>query len=35
MISADDIAKSILWTCQQPQHICIREVVLASTKQQR
>ena len=31
VISVDDMAKAILWIYQQPQHICIRDMVIAPT----
>ncbi|MCU1732070.1 MULTISPECIES: SDR family oxidoreductase [unclassified Pseudomonas] len=34
VLSAEDVAGSILWAYQQPQHVCIREIVLAATRQQ-
>lgn len=34
VLNADDVAKSILFAYQQPQSVCIREIVLAATKQQ-
>ena len=34
VISADDVARSILFAYQQPQNVCIREIVIAATKQQ-
>lgn len=33
VISADDVARSIVFAYQQPQNICIREIVIAATKQ--
>lgn len=30
-INAEDMAKTILWIYQQPQHICIRDMVIAPT----
>lgn len=33
-ILADDIARSTLFAYQQPQNVCIRELVIAATKQQ-
>ena len=34
VLSAEDVAGSILWAYRQPQHVCIREIVLAATRQQ-
>lgn len=34
VISADDIARSTLFVYQQPQNVCIRELVVAATRQQ-
>lgn len=34
VLSAADVAGSIVWAYQQPQHVCIREIVLAATAQQ-
>ena len=34
VLRADDVARSVLFTYQQPQNVCIREVVLAATRQQ-
>jgi NADP-dependent 3-hydroxy acid dehydrogenase YdfG len=31
LISIDEIAKTILWIYEQPQHICIRDIVIAPT----
>lgn len=31
LISVEDMAKAILWIYQQPQHICIRDMVIAPT----
>lgn len=31
LISVEDMAKTILWIYQQPQHICIRDMVIAPT----
>lgn len=31
VISVEDMAKAILWIYQQPQHICIRDMVIAPT----
>jgi NADP-dependent 3-hydroxy acid dehydrogenase YdfG len=31
MISAEDFAKTVLWIYQQPQNICIRDLVIAPT----
>ncbi len=33
-IHSDDIARSVVFAYQQPQNVCIREIVLAPTKQQ-
>lgn len=34
VISADDIARTVLFAFQQPQGVCIREIVVAATRQQ-
>lgn len=34
VLSADDVARAILYTYEQPQGVCIREIVLAATRQQ-
>ena len=34
VLSADDVAGAIAYAYQQPQHVCIREIVLAATRQQ-
>lgn len=34
VINADDIARSALFVYQQPQNVCIREIVIAATRQQ-
>ena len=31
LISVDEMAKTILWIYEQPQHICIRDIVIAPT----
>jgi NADP-dependent 3-hydroxy acid dehydrogenase YdfG len=31
LISIDEMAKTILWIYEQPQHICIRDIVIAPT----
>lgn len=33
-LSAEDIARSICFAYQQPQHVCIREIVIAATRQE-
>ena len=33
-LQTDDIVRSILFSYQQPQHVCIREIVVAATTQQ-
>lgn len=33
ILCADDVARSIVFAYQQPQSVCIREIVLATTKQ--
>lgn len=33
-ISADDVARSIAFAYQQPQNVCIREILIAPTKQE-
>lgn len=35
VLSADDIARTIIFAYQQPQSVCIREIVLATTKQDK
>lgn len=32
-IAADDIARAVLYAYQQPENVCVREIVLAATKQ--
>lgn len=34
VLSADDVAQAIDYAYSQPQHVCIREIVLAATRQQ-
>lgn len=34
VLSADDVAGAIRFAYEQPQHVCIREIVLAATRQQ-
>lgn len=34
VLSAEDVARAVLYTYQQPQGVCIREIVLAATRQQ-
>ncbi|APC96275.1 SDR family oxidoreductase [Francisella frigiditurris] len=34
VLKADDVADAILYAYQQPQNVCIREIVIAATKQQ-
>ncbi|MGY2293168.1 SDR family oxidoreductase [Pseudomonas sp. SDO528_S397] len=34
VLSPDDVAAAIAYAYQQPQHVCIREIVLAATRQQ-
>jgi NADP-dependent 3-hydroxy acid dehydrogenase YdfG len=34
VISPDDIANTVTFAYNQPQNICIREIVVAATKQQ-
>lgn len=34
ILSADDVANAVVFAYEQPQHICVREIVLAATKQQ-
>ncbi|NWA01658.1 SDR family oxidoreductase [Pseudomonas gingeri] len=34
VLSADDVATAIRYAYEQPQHVCIREIVLAATRQQ-
>lgn len=33
-ISADDVARSVLFAMEQPQNVCIRQIVLAPTRQE-
>lgn len=35
VLSAEDVAGAIAFAYQQPQHVCIREIVLAATRQQQ
>ena len=35
VLAADDIARAVLFAYQQPQRVCVREIALAPTKQQR
>ena len=34
VINADDVARSVVFAYQQPQNVCIREIVIADTRQQ-
>ncbi|WP_119344635.1 SDR family oxidoreductase [Facilibium subflavum] len=34
VLSAEDVANSVVFAYQQPQSVCIREIVIAATKQQ-
>ncbi|EGQ8944584.1 SDR family oxidoreductase [Vibrio parahaemolyticus] len=34
VLAADDVARAVMFTYQQPQNVCIREIALAPTKQQ-
>ncbi|MBE3821920.1 SDR family oxidoreductase [Vibrio parahaemolyticus] len=34
VLAADDVARAVMFAYQQPQNVCIREIVLAPTKQQ-
>jgi len=34
VLSPDDIANAIVYAYNQPQNVCIREIVIAATKQQ-
>jgi len=34
VMSPDDVARSVVFAYQQPQNVCIREIVLAATRQQ-
>jgi len=34
VLAADDIARAVTFACQQPQNVCIRELVIAPTRQQ-
>ena len=34
VIAAEDIAEAVRYAYQQPQHLCIREIVLAATRQE-
>ena len=33
VLSADDIARSVVFAYTQPQNVCIREIVIAATRQ--
>lgn len=35
VLSAEDVARSVLFAYQQPQSVCIREIVLATTRQEK
>ncbi|MDA7741993.1 SDR family oxidoreductase [Francisellaceae bacterium] len=34
VLSAEDVARSVVFAYSQPQNVCIREIVIAATKQQ-
>jgi NADP-dependent 3-hydroxy acid dehydrogenase YdfG len=34
VLSAEDVARSVVFAYTQPQHVCIREIVIAATKQE-
>ena len=34
VLSADDIANSVVYAYSQPQNVCIREIVIAATRQE-
>lgn len=34
VLAADDVARAIIYAYDQPQGVCIREIVLAATRQQ-
>jgi NADP-dependent 3-hydroxy acid dehydrogenase YdfG len=34
VLSAEDVASAIAFAYQQPQNVCIREIVMAATRQQ-
>lgn len=34
VLSADDVARSVVFAYSQPQNVCIREIVIAATKQE-
>ena len=34
VLEADDIARTVLFAYQQPQNVCVREIVVAATRQQ-
>ena len=33
IIKADDIARAVLFAYQQPQNVCMREIVITATRQ--
>ncbi|MCF6776944.1 SDR family oxidoreductase [Thiotrichales bacterium 19X7-9] len=35
VLSADDVANAVVYAYQQPQNVCVREIVIAATKQQQ
>lgn len=35
VLDADDVARAVLFAYQQPQHVCVREIVIAPTRQVR
>jgi NADP-dependent 3-hydroxy acid dehydrogenase YdfG len=35
VLDADDVARAVLFAYQQPQHVCVREIVIAPTHQER
>jgi len=34
VLDADDVARAVLFAYQQPQHVCVREIVIAPTRQE-
>ncbi|TNF65360.1 MAG: SDR family oxidoreductase [Gammaproteobacteria bacterium] len=35
VLSAEDVANAVVYAYQQPQNVCVREIVIAATKQQQ
>jgi NADP-dependent 3-hydroxy acid dehydrogenase YdfG len=35
VLDADDVARAVLFAYQQPQYVCVREIVIAPTRQER